>query len=94
VRDIVAGYAVALRGGQPGTAYNLGSGAGRTIREIAELVCARAGVELRIERRPERARSDDVSCIVADASRLAGLGWEPRRDLGATIADMLAAPTT
>ncbi|HXE71074.1 MAG TPA: GDP-mannose 4,6-dehydratase, partial [Candidatus Nitrosotenuis sp.] len=43
VRDVVRGYWLALRHGVPGEVYNIGSGRGRSIREVLEglLACAR-----------------------------------------------------
>jgi UDP-glucose-4-epimerase GalE len=67
----------ALLSGGPGGAYNLGTGAGHTIREILDGVERVVGVPVPVEvvgRRP-----GDPAELVADAARFArDFGWEPQ----------------
>ncbi|MGH9485073.1 MAG: UDP-glucose 4-epimerase GalE, partial [Terriglobales bacterium] len=57
-------------------AFNLGNGAGFSVREVitaAERVCGRAIPQLSCPR-----RGGDVDRLVADASKMRSLGWRPR----------------
>lgn len=91
VRDVVRAYLLLLERGEPGQAYNVCSGRGRSIREILDLLLARstARVEVRLDR--DRLRPADVPSQVGDPSRLrAATGWEPEIPLEQTLADLLA----
>jgi GDP-4-dehydro-6-deoxy-D-mannose reductase len=80
VEDVVDAYARLLDPAVPPGVYNVASGRGRTLREILDLLLARAEVEPKVEIDPARFRPIEVS--VGDASRLAeSTGWEPRRSL-------------
>lgn len=92
VRDVVVGYVVALRRGEPSQAYNLGSGTGRTIGQIADLVATHASIDVDIRTDDARVRDERASILVADISRMRSLGWAPARDLDVTVNDMLAIP--
>jgi GDP-4-dehydro-6-deoxy-D-mannose reductase len=89
VRDVVAGYTIALRKGEPGVAYNLASGVGHTIRELAELVTNAVGLELEIEQHAGRVRADDIPVFVGDASMIDTLGWAVAITSTETVAAML-----
>ncbi|TAN21537.1 MAG: UDP-glucose 4-epimerase GalE [Acidobacteria bacterium] len=66
-------------------AFNLGNGAGFSVREViaaAEKVCGRP-----IPQRSSPRRSGDVDRLVADSTRMRALGWQPRlSDLETMIA--------
>ena len=49
---------------------------------------AAAGVEIRIEEDPSRFRPLDLPLLCGDATRIAQLGWRPRRGLDAAVADL------
>jgi GDP-4-dehydro-6-deoxy-D-mannose reductase len=90
VRDVVRAYWMLLEKGEGGTAYNVCSGRGRTIRDLLDtlLAASRARVEVRVD--PARLRPSDVPTQVGDPSRLrAATGWEPRTPLERTLADLL-----
>jgi UDP-glucose-4-epimerase GalE len=73
-----------LLGGGPGGVFNLGTGLGRTVREVlAEVECA-VGRPVPVETAPRRA--GDPAALVADPARFRrAYGWEPRRSDLATI---------
>ncbi len=96
ILDLASAHIAALErlesGGGSG-AWNLGTGAGASVREVVEAVGAALGAEVPVvegERRP-----GDPPELVADASRAhADLGWEPRRSAMARIAaDAVACDT-
>lgn len=78
--DLARGIMAILGQGIAGSVYNIGSGAGRSNREVLQdiEVLARAdGLRLKLAVAPPR--SFDVPANILDASRLRGLtGWSPR----------------
>ncbi len=91
VEDGAEGLAVLVERGEPGGVYNLGSGRARSIEQVLDLLVEVAGVA--VERRvdPERFRPVDLELLCADAGRLEGLGWSPRRSLREAIEDLWRA---
>jgi len=88
VCDLAGAHVAALEGllaGGPGGAFNLGTGAGRTVREVLAEVEYALGRPVPVETAPRRA--GDPAALVADAARFRRLyGWEPRRsDLGTIV---------
>lgn len=92
VRDIVRGYRLALLRGRSGQPYNLGSGRGISVRELFEMVCEEAEVEVGLEVQPSRIRATDIPYLVADVNKAREeLGWEAETPLERTLRDMLDA---
>jgi GDP-4-dehydro-6-deoxy-D-mannose reductase len=92
VRDVVRAYwalldhAAELRGG----VLNVCSGRGRKIRELLDVLLARAEVKVEIRVDQERLRPSDVPAQVGDPSLLRSLtGWEPRIPLERSLAELL-----
>jgi GDP-4-dehydro-6-deoxy-D-mannose reductase len=78
VEDVVAAYLAIAEQGQPGEAYNVGSGQARSIREILDLLLSFARVPIQLREDLARLRPIDVPLLVADTSRLrAGTNWKP-----------------
>lgn len=92
VRDVVAAYRLLVLHGTPGEVYNVCSGAGVTVREVAQrlLALATRPLELRVD--PALARPADVPVLVGDPSKLiAATGWHPTHTLDDTLTDMLTS---
>lgn len=69
---------------------NLGTGTGITVRQIAQTLGQMLGrTELIEEASP--ATSDPLDYLVADASRLRGLGWQPQHSLNEGLRKLVAA---
>jgi UDP-glucose-4-epimerase GalE len=90
VSDLAEAHVRALEGlleGGPGGAFNLGTGSGRTVREVIAAVEHTLGRPLPVERAPRRA--GDPAVLVADAARFRrAYDWEPRRsDLTTIVRD-------
>lgn len=68
---------------------NLGTGQGVTVREIAQTLAVLMNRPGLIEESDAPA-ADPLGFVVADASRLRGLGWQPKHDLGAGLKKMIA----
>jgi len=91
VRDVVRAYPKLLHEGENGEVYNLASGRGVTVRELAEQVTARARLEVRLEVEPARVRATDIPSLVGDASKARErVGWRPEIPLERTLDEMLA----
>ncbi len=78
VEDVVAAYLAIAEQGQPGEAYNIGSGQARSISAILDLLLTFAGTSIQLREDPARLRPVDVPLLEADTSRLrADTNWEP-----------------
>jgi GDP-4-dehydro-6-deoxy-D-mannose reductase len=95
VRDIVRAYRLLVEHGAPGEAYNVCSGTGVSIGEIADRLVARAGGRFVGGVDPELVRPVVVPRLVGDPTKLiAATGWSPRYSLDATLDDVLADART
>ncbi len=88
VSDLADAHLLALGACEPGRhrVYNLGNGAGFSVREVIDVCREVTGAEITAEEGPRRA--GDPAVLVA-SSRLiqAELGWHARCDLRAMVAD-------
>jgi UDP-glucose 4-epimerase len=79
VADVASGIAAALEHGVPGSCYNIGTGVGRSNRDVVKAItpfAEAAGLAPKIAVQPSR--SFDVPVSVLDSSKLAGeTGWKP-----------------
>ncbi len=90
VRDVVRAYTLALQHGEPGEAYNVCSGAGRTVQSIVNRLLELARVPISVEIDPERYRPADVPVIFGSAEKLRrATGWEPKIPFEQTVQDVL-----
>jgi GDP-4-dehydro-6-deoxy-D-mannose reductase len=90
VRDTVRAYRLILERGVPGRCYNVCTGRAVAIRELLELVIARARVPVRVTVNRDRLRPNDLPLVVGDPGRIhAELGWEARIPLERTLDDLL-----
>ena len=92
VEDLARAHVLALEALAPGVggAYNLGNGAGFSVREVIDACRRVTGADLNVVEAPRRA--GDPPVLVADASKAAAeLGWRPRfADLEAIVASAWA----
>jgi GDP-4-dehydro-6-deoxy-D-mannose reductase len=92
VRDVVRAYGLLVELGRPGEAYNVCSGRGVRVGDLAADLIARAVRPLRVTTNDELVRPVDVPVLVGDHTKLvADTGWAPEFDLGHTLDDVLAA---
>lgn len=94
VADVVAAYLLLLERGTPGEVYNVCSGTGITVGELASRVLGRAGVAAEITSEASLMRPIDVPILVGDNAKLRGAtGWTVTRPVDDIIDDLLhAAP--
>lgn len=89
VSDVAAAYISLLDKGKPGRTYNVASGIGLSVREVANRVLGRVGVETTLEEDPTLVRPVDVPVLVGDATRLtADTGWRPTRRFDDILDDL------
>jgi GDP-4-dehydro-6-deoxy-D-mannose reductase len=90
VRDVVRAYRLVAQDGVPGEVYNVCSGTGVSIQEIAGHLLARATRPIRLVTDPGLMRPVDVPRLVGSNARLrAATGWAPGIPLDQTLADVL-----
>jgi GDP-4-dehydro-6-deoxy-D-mannose reductase len=95
VRDVVRAYRLLVEHGTPGEAYNVCSGHGVTVREIATGLMALSSSRFTLVVDSELLRTVDVPRLVGSPARLyAATGWEPEIDLRATMRDVLSEART
>lgn len=93
VADVVAAYLLLLERGQPGEVYNVSSGSGITVQELAGRVLNRMGVAANITSEPALVRPIDVPILVGDNTKLRGAtGWSVTRPIDDIIDDLIHAP--
>jgi GDP-4-dehydro-6-deoxy-D-mannose reductase len=91
VRDVVRAYRALVETGRRGGTYNVCSGHDVAIAEVAERLCALAGVEVELVTDPALVRAIDLPVLRGDGSRLAAdTGWKPEISLDDTLVDVLA----
>ncbi len=94
VRDIVRGYALMLAKGRrlmPGSAVNLASGKGRTVRELLDVLKAGSPAAFAVEPDPARQRASRLPAMVGDPTRARELiAWSTAIAFETTLADVLA----
>lgn len=92
VEDVVAAYIALVERGRPGEVYNVCSGQGATVGDIATEVLARAGVTGPLAPDSTLQRTVDVPVLVGDNTKLKGdTGWSPTRSRADIISDLLNA---
>jgi UDP-glucose 4-epimerase len=92
VADLGRAHLLALGGCAAGThqVYNLGSGAGFSVREVLDTCREVTGVDIPARTGPRRA--GDPAVLVASSARIHDeLGWKVEEDLRSMVADAWAA---
>lgn len=89
VDDVVSAYELLLRSGVAGTAYNLGSGRGRSVHSLLIEMLELTSVVARLEVDPARVRPVEIPVLIGDSTRLRALGWQPKREIRAALRDVL-----
>jgi GDP-4-dehydro-6-deoxy-D-mannose reductase len=90
VRDTVRAYALAAQHGEPGQAYNIGSGRTVSIRWLLDTLLAFSARDIAVEPDPARMRPADVPRVTCDSRRFQErTGWAPQIQLEQTLYDIL-----
>lgn len=92
VRDVVRAYRLLAVRGVPGEAYNVCSGHGVSVEEVAATLIASAGRTVRLVIDPALVRPTEIPVLVGDNTKLRhDTGWAPEIPLEQTLADVLAS---
>jgi GDP-4-dehydro-6-deoxy-D-mannose reductase len=90
VRDTVRAYRLILERAGPGEAFNVCSGCAVSIRQVLDMLIARARLPVRITVDPARYRPNDTPLLVGDPKRIRDrFGWSPEIPLDRTLDDLL-----
>jgi GDP-4-dehydro-6-deoxy-D-mannose reductase len=90
VRDVIRAYCMLLEGGRTGEVYNVCSGTAVALSEIVRMFQAISGIEVTIDRDPNKVRSKDATEICGDPTKIhADTGWQREVPLETTIKDLL-----
>lgn len=92
VEDVVSAYISLVSRGHPGEVYNVCSGVGVRVGDVAQEVLAAAGVRAPLEVDPALQRAVDVPVLVGSNAKLrAATGWAPVKSRSDIIQDLLDA---
>lgn len=89
VRDVVRAYRLLVESGQPGEVYNVCSGIGISMREMAEELVRLSGTELKLRIDSSLVRPIEIPTLIGDCAKLRSLGWKPEFALPQTLQSVL-----
>lgn len=90
VEDVTRAYLLLALRGAPGEVYNIASGEGTSVAQLAQLVLRSLQHEARVERDPAMTRPVDIPALVGDASKLtAATGWKPEYTIDMVIDEVV-----
>ncbi|MFZ4515485.1 MAG: GDP-mannose 4,6-dehydratase [Acidimicrobiia bacterium] len=92
VADVVSAYRALSQHGNSGEIYNVCSGTGTRVRDIAEHFIQAAAIPLELRVDPALVRPIDIPVLIGDNTKLRShTGWEPRYTIAQTLDDVLEA---
>jgi GDP-4-dehydro-6-deoxy-D-mannose reductase len=91
VRDATRAYIHLAERGIPGGIYNVASGEGRPLQEVARRLMDLLGWTVTTETDARLVRPADIGHLVGDPSRLHELGWSPSVPFDQTLKELLDA---
>lgn len=92
VSDVAEAYIALSERGHAGEAYNVASGSGVSVRDLATDVLLRAGLAPDISSDPSLIRATDIPVLVGSPAKLErDTGWTPRKTHADIIDDLLNA---
>jgi GDP-4-dehydro-6-deoxy-D-mannose reductase len=90
VRDVVRAYRMLVEHATPGEAYNVCSGRGVSVREVAEAMVEMSEAPLELVVDPELVRPVEAPRLIGSPAKLrAATGWQPEIPLEQTLRDVL-----
>jgi len=91
VLDVIDGYLLLLERGEPGQAYNLCSGEGRTIQDLLEELQRLLGTRAEVRVDVKRLRPVEIPWLVGDPARIERLGWRRTRSVRDALGELIAS---
>ena len=93
VRDVVRAYLLLVERGVAGEVYNVCSGIGQRVSDLASNVLAAVGAKAELVVDPALLRRVEVPWLVGDSTKLRdATGWTPALSCDDIIADLINAP--
>jgi GDP-4-dehydro-6-deoxy-D-mannose reductase len=90
VADVVAAYRLVLTRGEPGEVYNVCSGIGRSVAEVASVLLSLARHPIELVPDPALVRPVEVPRLVGDNTKIhKATGWTPQIPLADSLAAIL-----
>jgi GDP-4-dehydro-6-deoxy-D-mannose reductase len=90
IDDVVRAYLALASRGSPGEVYNVASGAGISVREIATEALRRAGKSGRVTSDPSLQRTADMPVLIGSSAKLQrDTGWRPTRPWQDILDDLM-----
>lgn len=89
VKDMVKAYQLLVATGISGEVYNIGSGQGKTMKEVVELLCSLSTVSIHVEVDQSKLRPLDIPVVIANNERVRQLGWQPTISLLSSLQRVL-----
>ncbi|MFT3842595.1 MAG: GDP-mannose 4,6-dehydratase [Myxococcaceae bacterium] len=89
VDDVVEGYALLLDKGERGQFYNVGSGTGRAIEALLQMLVKLSGRDAEVQVDPARLRPLEIPALVGKVDKMKALGWAPHRPLEQALGELM-----
>jgi len=90
VRDVVRGYELVLKKGEPGEVYTFCSGKDIPVERVLRMLLRLSKVRIKVKSDPARQRPSEIPVLRGDFSKAKReLGWKPSIKLEKTLADTL-----
>ena len=90
VRDVIRAYWLTTEKCAPGEVYNIGSGVGREVGEMLDMLLSMSKVSIKVEVDQARLRPSDVKVLICDSTRFReATGWRPEISFEKTLQDLL-----
>lgn len=90
VRDVVRAYRLLVEYGTAGEAYNIASGAARSIQQLLDILLSLTDVQIDVQLDPARLRPSAIPVLEGDITRITqATGWKPQIPFETTLRDLL-----
>lgn len=81
VKDMVRAYHILMNQGSAGEVYNVGTGVGRSMTEVVDILCQLSTASIKLELEKSRIRALDIPVFIANNEKIRRLGWQPEIEL-------------
>lgn len=89
VKDVVKAYQLLMRKADVNAVYNIGSGRGVKIKDALDMLLKMSSAQIKVMSDSAKARPQDSTAMIADATKLNQLGWQAQISLEQTLKRVL-----
>jgi GDP-4-dehydro-6-deoxy-D-mannose reductase len=89
VKDMVKAYCLLMEHGLSGEVYNVGSGTGRSMQQIIDILVSLSSSQITIEKDDSKIRALDIPVVIANNEKIKRLGWQPEIPLEQSLQRIL-----